>query len=314
MFDFQNGYRFSHRPWEFLIAFKDFDSRAGWFANSALVDLNIRKRTIFEKVHPDDDLPFQTFDGASMQTLLYPSKASENIFCQENHENKACKNGHGFDPERVNLPASATVEVKQSSLGPKAGRGVFAKVDIPRLSYVGLDVLVPVIHFDPQAYRMVTDFYRVPPFTYYDYYSEYWGVSLETYIHGYGHLSSYRGLEDVYVDSTFHCFVNHACNGTNNVGHDLNLTEANTDPSKIPPELRRMFMGGDLIYNPAAERQVHFYSSAVPLRDIQKGEEIFDNYLGMSGLRIQGWEDDVLTLRAQCEGIGIGQISQYEGL
>jgi hypothetical protein len=296
---------------EILVAFRNFDTRANWFAGNALVDVKIRKRAMKTIA---DEPPFLAFDGATMQSYMYPSKRSEKVFCFENPQSKACAHGHGFDPERVNLPASSTVEIKQSSLGPKAGRGVFAKIDIPRRSYIGLDALVPLVHFQTQAVDIITDFYRVPPYTYYDFYAEYYGVSIETYMHGYGHLSSYRGKEDVYVDSTFHCFVNHACNGKNNIGHDLNITEANADPLEVPSELRDLYMGNDLVYNPAAERQVHFYSSAIPLRDISAGEELFDNYLGMSGLRPQGWEDDIVTLRQQCQGLGLGQISQYEGL
>jgi hypothetical protein len=93
----------------------------------------------------------------------------------------------------------------------------------------------------------------------------------------------WQGDIEVRVDSTFHCFINHGCNGTNNVGHDLLVTEANADPWSIPAELASRYVGEEAAYNPAKERQVHFYSSAIPLRYIEKGEELFDNYLGMSG-------------------------------
>jgi hypothetical protein len=85
------------------------------------------------------------------------------------------------------------------------------------------------------------------------------------------------------VDSTIQCFINHGCNGTNNVGHDLNVTEISVDQWHVSEELINRYIGVEAIYNPAADRQVHYYSSAIPLRDIKRGEELFDNYLGMTG-------------------------------
>ena len=119
-----------------------------------------------------------------------------------------------------------------------------------------------------------------------------------------------QGGIDIFVDSSFHCLINHGCNGSNNVGHDLTVTEANADPNKIPDEVSYRKVGPGL-YNPFAMRQVHFFSSAIPRRDIAKGEELFDNYLGMSGQGIDGWTEDVLSLRAQCRGDGVGVVMEY---
>ena len=57
---------------------------------------------------------------------------------------------------------------------------------------------------------------------------------------------------------------------------------------------------------------VHFFSSATPIRDIKSGEELFDNYLGMTGSKKDGWKEDVLGLKAQCEGTGIGEVKEYD--
>jgi hypothetical protein len=77
-------------------------------------------------------------------------------------------------------------------------------------------------------------------------------------------------------------------------------------------------------YNPASEREVHFYSSGVPRRDIAEGEELFDNYLAMTGLR-KGfwatgevnlkehfWATDLVSLKEQCDGQGAGIVTEYE--
>jgi hypothetical protein len=81
-----------------------------------------------------------------------------------------------------------------------------------------------------------------------------------------------QGRVDIFVDSTLHCFINHGCNGSNNVGHNLTVTEVSADPYTISPEVLYQYFGRENVYNPFAERQTHFYSSATPLRLIKQGE------------------------------------------
>jgi hypothetical protein len=262
------------RPWQFVVALKAFDSRAEWFANSALVDIKIQQRGGRANKGASS---FRYFDGATMQSYQYPSKGNEVVFCRVYPDAEDCVNGHGFDPERLNVPLTA-LEVKPSSLGEKAGRGVFAKVDIPRDSYVGLEKLIPAIYMSPHTVQLTTGWERVD-----EVYDHYGGENLEIYSHGYGHYFSHHGEIEVVVDSTFQCFINHGCKGSNNVGHNLTITEFSADQNVFPDELKARDLGLDAVYNPAKERQVHFYSSAIPLRDIRVGEELFDNYLGMTG-------------------------------
>jgi hypothetical protein len=125
-------------------------------------------------------------------------------------------------------------------------------------------------------------------------------------------FSLLQGRIEIYVDPTFQCFINHGCDGSNNVGHDLTITENTADHEVIPEELLRQYSGKENIYNPARDRQVHFYSSAIPLRDISQGEELFDNYLGMAGLTKTGWAEDVKGLQKQCKGEGVGFITEYD--
>ena len=42
------------------------------------------------------------------------------------------------------------------------------------------------------------------------------------------------------------------------------------------------------------------------------GEELLTDYLTFVG-DMEGFEDDVLSLRRQCAGEGVGSISEYEG-
>jgi hypothetical protein len=91
----------------------------------------------------------------------------------------------------------------------------------------------------------------------------------------------------------------------------MEVTEESADPTEIPTEILEDVFG--TVYDPAAARQPHFYrySSAFPLRDIIKGEELLENYLGMTSIDIKDWSEDVEGLRQQCAG-GTGSIKEYE--
>lgn len=164
------------------MAFKSFDSRADWFVDPSLVDLKIRKRLI-PTISGESSLRY--FDGATMLSYMYPSKTSETVFCRRSSKPAICEAGHGFDPERRNLPLSI-LEVKQSSLGEYAGRGVFAKEDIPHLSYVGLDKSIHIVYMNPSTYDIIVGMEK--HWTSEDFFGE----VLEIYTHGYGHSFSHH--------------------------------------------------------------------------------------------------------------------------
>ena len=129
--------------------------------------------------------PFLYFDGATMESYRHPSKNSEVVFCRRQPMPDGCDEaGHGFDLDRINIPMDA-LEVKMSTLGDNVGRGVFATMDIPRLSYVGLEKLVNIVYIDPSAYAVIrswdnhtSNYYR--------------GEILERYATAYGHSFSHQ--------------------------------------------------------------------------------------------------------------------------
>ena len=92
-----------------------------------------------------------------------------------------------------------------------------------------------------------------------------------------------QGKTEVFIDSTIQCMINHGCVGTSNIGYNMTVTEASADPMSIPEEVASSYKGRQFVYNPAKERQVRFYSSSTPHRDIEAGEELLGNYLGMTG-------------------------------
>ena len=179
--DYEENHSGFEKPWEFVAAFKDFDYKVDWYAHSAIIDLKIQQRGMMTTTGGS---PFIHFDGATMKSYRYPSKGSEVAFCRFNPTVTDCANGHGFDPERHDVTLSA-LEVKPSSIGEKAGRGVFAKRDIPKNSYIGLGTLIPTIYINPYAFDITTEWNKIPWV-----YSNYHGKDLETYTNVFGHFFS----------------------------------------------------------------------------------------------------------------------------
>lgn len=88
----------------------------------------------------------------------------------------------------------------------------------------------------------------------------------------------------------------------------MNVTEESADPEVVPEEiLEHQFRLNDE-YNPAAERYPEVLKRASPIRDILRGEELFINYLALTGNK---WFEDVVSLRKQCRG-GVGDVLEYE--
>jgi hypothetical protein len=126
--------------------------------------------------------PFVYFDGATMVSYQYPTKNSEVVFCRRQPMPDGCEVGHGFDLDRVNIPIDA-LEVKKSTLGENVGRGVFATMDIPKLSYVGLEKLVQIVYIDPSAYALIRSWDNHMS-------NDYKGETLKRYATAYGHSFS----------------------------------------------------------------------------------------------------------------------------
>jgi hypothetical protein len=166
--------------WSFIAAFKNRDIEANWFANEALLNLKISKR-----ISPtlNDESPLQYFDGATMQRYRFPSKPSEVVYCRRNPVPESCKDGHGFDPERMNIPVLGNFEEDESA-GAKANAD-----DILQLSYVGLEKRIHTVQIEPWVQSVIRSM------------EQHWsdgkwnsGV-LGLYSHGYGRSD---GRENIY--------------------------------------------------------------------------------------------------------------------
>lgn len=160
--------------------------------NSAWFDLLTVQRTLPSR---DAETSLLHFDGAVMQSYAYPSRASEVVFCRGNPDNMFCRNGHGFDPTRLNLPESL-LEVRQSSLGEDVGRGVFTTKDIPLHSYLALDQVVHPVYISPAAHDLAYEMHEA-------FGEDSWGKITAIYGWHYGHAFSHHVCEGV----GFGCFA-----------------------------------------------------------------------------------------------------------
>ena len=189
-------------PWQFMVAFKSYESKLNWYDNQAEIDLKLNERS-FEPLDDTDSL-FHYYDGATHQTYLYTSRLVENKFCLSEKLPDYCEIGHGYDPDVQNIDIDS-LEVRLSKI-ENAGKGLFVKKDFSAGSYVSIDSCVGGLFFLPTTARLIK---AVKQF-------QYWGqwARLESYIDGYAFGSDYFGDTSHMVDQSIITFINHGWNGT----------------------------------------------------------------------------------------------------
>ena len=96
---------------DFLVAFHGDALLGRWFANEAQVNLAIREQLA---------TPLPHFDGSTMLSFQYPSRAAEDVFCERHPTDSTCQMGHGLDPSKELIPINS-FEVKASTI-QNAGR------------------------------------------------------------------------------------------------------------------------------------------------------------------------------------------------
>lgn len=284
-------------PWGYVVAFKDYSTRANWYASESEIAVEMHRRAM---PTTSGESPFTYFDGATMASYQVPGRAWQYVFCRQEPTPEECfRRELGIDLETPNAPISS-FEVKKSGVGEKAGRGVFAKVDIKEGSYIGLEEAVHPVIFPPKTFDIMQSIHDT------------FGTdSLMEYANGYGFHTSIQGTQSATVDSDIMTFVNHGCNGTYNIGVHTDVNEF-TISIDDPPENLLGRSESVHLFNPAVDRG-YVYVNGGPnaaLRDIRAGEEILDNYLLFIGTG-DYWEADVTGLRNQCLGQA-GDVVEYE--
>jgi len=271
-------------PWSFLVAMKSLDSAAAWHRNLAEINLDIHKRII----HTRSGTPtLKHFDGSTMEGYRVPNIIFENAYCKRTPIPESCLKKMSI--RRKNVPIT-NFEVKNSNIA-LAGRGVFAKVDIDKGSYIGLYDNTQTLHVNPMTLDRMWKIKDQPEIAS--------GLSpVLNFCEGYGWETSGKGLDEYFVDSGIFTFINHGCNGTYSIddNEDDTVTEQNAELS-FHKEAR------EKTFDPFSDRHyIHSRNSpSWSLRDIKAGEEILCNYLHFVENK-EEWFLDAQELKRQCNG------------
>jgi len=282
--DMQGGFG---AVWNFLIAFKNQSSMKNWYANEALVSLKVAHRIIPTK---SGESSLRYFDGAQMNGFAYPSKTTESVFCLRGEKAAHCDVGPGFDPERTNVPISSLAVKERSASGSRPG--VLTKIAIQKGSYIALEEKVHSLVVFPEALRTMKGMQTSSGPS-----GNRWKI-FQTYLFEYGLSSQFFGDTSYIVDSSKLTFLNHGCNGSNNIGTPTSVTEVTADPHRMPSDLLATF--GSETFNAFVDRQnLVLHARVLAMQDVTAGEEITDNFLHY--LHEESWEWGLLKYRSLCE-------------
>jgi hypothetical protein len=117
-----------------------------------------------------------------------------------------------------------------------------------------------------------------------------------------------QGEPQYTVESGLLTFVNHGCNGTFNIGLQTNFTELSIDLDHLPKFLSKY--SNMAVYDPIEERRITMHQIAVMNHiPLNKGDELFDNYLVYGGTKYL--DNNVRDLRDECSG-AFGLVEQYQ--
>lgn len=143
-------------PWSYLVAFKDYKSRAGWHRTAPEIQIALQQR--LHKTKSGKPI-LRYFDAATMVSYQLPSKAQETTYCRKEESPWECDEFVGMHPEYVTLPAAEYLKVGKSSFGNRAGRGLFAARDIPYYGSLAIDEGAQAFHFPPLTWSVIEKLY-----------------------------------------------------------------------------------------------------------------------------------------------------------
>lgn len=310
---YDEGHSHFYMPWSYLVAFKDYETKAGWHRTAPEIEIQIKKRLHKTK----SGMPtLRYFDAATMGSHQVPSKASEITYCRKEEFPEECDDDVGIDPEYVHLPASEYLKVGKSSVGEYAGRGLFAAKDIPDDTTIAIDQGAKSFHFPPLTWSVIEELEEWVDEDEFPYLDDKISA-IYMYGDGYGHGAKLLGKTHFSVDSGVLLFMNHGCDGSSNYGVNELEDEDHDGFTEQTIDLTNLSEVNDLhdntsydVYSPVSDRHWRhkLNSGDYALRDIKKGEEILTDYLSFSG---ELTEEDVIQLRTECAG-GVGAIKEYE--
>ncbi|MGK3746685.1 MAG: hypothetical protein ACI90V_013548 [Bacillariaceae sp.] len=165
--------------WSFYAAFKDDSIRERWLMNEAQIDLEIHKRSIRRRPREgkegeegETNSLFDVFDGPTMATYRYPSKAAQVTYClrdpqpygcitdinniehhtpysdeYETNKERPYYEPSGFDPEIPNFTADNFMVDNNINL--------ISRVTIPEKSYLMLEQSIHDVRVAPATSSIV---------------------------------------------------------------------------------------------------------------------------------------------------------------
>ncbi|KAL7561632.1 hypothetical protein ACA910_001498 [Epithemia clementina (nom. ined.)] len=286
-------------PWEFRIVHKDYQTTASFFREPAKIDLTMTKHAVMTK---SKQFPFHYFDGPTWASMQYPTRINADVFCHTHpRRTSLCFQPQGYDPERVNVPASA-LEIKPSLI-PNGGRGLFFKEDFKEGSLLAIEQSSWNMQIVPETFSLVDG--QMLKSKARDMYEHF-----HYFFFGYGFANEFYGFPSYHVDAGPAVFINHGCNGTYVVGARTETTELTADPDKMPDELWN-HEGEFSFFDPTLDRRQFVYSNLeVLLQDVKAGDEVLGNYLEY--LHEDNWSSGIADYKAQCLMQSSGAINRYE--
>eukprot|EP00751_Fragilariopsis_kerguelensis_P046527 CAMPEP_0170986132 /NCGR_PEP_ID=MMETSP0736-20130129/5902_1 /TAXON_ID=186038 /ORGANISM="Fragilariopsis kerguelensis, Strain L26-C5" /LENGTH=1039 /DNA_ID=CAMNT_0011410213 /DNA_START=359 /DNA_END=3478 /DNA_ORIENTATION=+ len=267
--------------WSFYAAFKDDAIRERWLFNEAQVDLEIHKRSVRRRKPHDTKTEetgelqnlFEVFDGPTMVTYRYPSKASQVVYCLRDPQPYGCitnihntthhppygnfqKNARGaqrpyyepsgFDPDIPNFSidqfsregGGVDNNNTNTNNSNQSHGGLVSRVTIPKNSYLMLEQSIHDVRVTPTTSSIVD---KSSSSTTNDD-DEILRRSIrpvQEFISGSRTELSIPRRGDIHstygVDSGLLSFLQHGCDGTfNTVTAQPSLTESTANPQMIP--------------------------------------------------------------------------------
>jgi hypothetical protein len=112
-----------HAPWSFFVFFRDEkNTKARWYTSPATVDLELSQRAVSTI---SGDFPFKYFDGATMMTYQYPTKAEQNVYCRTFPHASGCRTAKyldALDRSHLTTTTTSTTRVANATCSPASFR------------------------------------------------------------------------------------------------------------------------------------------------------------------------------------------------
>mmetsp|Transcript_13087 Transcript_13087/g.23713 ORF Transcript_13087/g.23713 Transcript_13087/m.23713 type:complete len:837 (-) Transcript_13087:195-2705(-) len=258
-------------PWSFLVSCKSVNCRQSWYKQPAEIERSIHGR--IRRSHSGKPL-LKYFDGATMVLYQTPRNSVEIVYCRSNPSPPECQLGMSYVKDSKTF-TGMDMEVRKD--GPDGEIGVFAKVDIPKYSYIETSSTLSLSSLSTHVAEELGDIDD--------------SKALKTFLDKFGIESTLKGQYEWYADTGLYSLMNHGCNGTSNVGHLESWTGKKSNSELYDRENAARYeiekpegletTDRLTIRSPVLDRHLSSYATGylLALRDISAGEELTTNYL-----------------------------------